>query len=112
MKKLAITEKSLSEKAEKYFNERDGNCVSIADFCSALNISIEEWQELSERKSLRLLAKRIETRIRANVENDSSRPATITSLILKQLSEEERNKVEFILRIDGKVIESGGMSEC
>jgi hypothetical protein len=100
----AMTSKRLTEAAQEYFNKRKGGSVSISDLCAAIGISLEEWQTLGERKGLRQTVKRIETKVRAMVENDLKRPATITSLLLKQLADEEsgKPKVEFVLTVNSE----------
>jgi hypothetical protein len=93
--------KKLLERSEEYFSERAGKAVSVSDWCSWLGISLEEWHEVRGRAGLKQPARRIETRIRALVEVDEKRPATVTTLLLKQFAENEPigERVEFVLKV-------------
>jgi len=94
--------RSLTEKSEEYFGKRKGKAVSVSDWCSWMGISLEEWQELRGRQGLKVAAKRIETKIRAKMEVDVKRPATVTTLLLKQLTESENREepVLFTLKVE------------
>ncbi|MDR2606392.1 MAG: hypothetical protein LBC38_03820 [Oscillospiraceae bacterium] len=100
IKTKGLTGKRLSEVSEGYFAERVGKAVSVSDWCSWLGISLEEWQDLKKQDGLKLASKRIETKIRALVEVDEKRPATVTTLLLKQFAENEGEEVVFKLRVN------------
>jgi hypothetical protein len=94
-----LSGKKLTEAASVYLDTQADSKIGISDFCVKLGISVQEWREMLEDPKISKAARRVETRIRAAMESDWERPVSLTSLLLKQFDQQDKEKADDTVKI-------------